>query len=216
MASEDFTEQVATVKQQLRELAKKANLHKIPDVSVSKNERFASVNIFQKRISVGTYLLSLWKQGKLSDDDVEATLAHEVGHLMDFRCDSGSTSFRNLLVESLWFSFGVVPLAMYLFAPEAASAMLSGILALEWAVSIPFIVRQVDFRVEFEADRNAATLLVAPQKLSNALFKISCFAEPSKAFSFTSRLSFLAGKLTHPSFAQRRALISKSSTRLER
>jgi Zn-dependent protease with chaperone function len=191
------------MKQKLGELAQKAKLHKAPDVCISKNERFASVNVFQKRISVGEYLLSLWKKGKFSDEDVEATLAHEVGHLMDFRRDSRSSSFRNLLVESLWFSFGIVPLILYLLAPTTFSFVLSAAVALCWGASIPFIVRHVEVRIEFEADQNAAALLVAPEQLAHALVKISSFAVPSKTLGFTARLSFLAGTLTHPSFAER-------------
>src|SRR5512136_2411735 len=169
------------MKQKLGELAQKAKLGKAPDIWISKNERFASVNVFLKRISIGENFLSLWKQGKFSDDDVEATLAHEVGHLMDFRRDSSSYSFTNLLVESLWFSFGVVPLVIYLLAPAAEYFLLAGVLTVGWGFSIPFIVRHVEVRIEFEADKKA-TKLVAPQQLANALTKISAFAASAKTF----------------------------------
>jgi len=202
LESEDSSEQVAFMKQKLGELAQKAKLGKAPDIWISKNERFASVNVFLKRISVGEYFLSLWKQGKFSDDDVEATLAHEVGHLMDFRRDSSSYSFRNLLVESLWFSFGVVPLVIYLLAPAAEYFLLAAVLTVGWGFSIPFVVRHVEVRIEFEADKKA-TMLVAPQQLANALTKISAFAASAKTLGLIARLSFLAGTLTHPSFTER-------------
>ncbi len=203
LTSDDSYDKIAFMKKKLDDLATKAKLHKAPDVCVSKNERFASVNVFQKRVSVGEYLLTLWKQGKFSNEDVEATLAHEVGHLMDFGRDSKSSSFRNLLAESLWFSFGVIPLVNYLIAPSTFSFMFSVILALGWGFSIPFIVRQVEIRIEFEADRNAAKLLVDSQQLAQALVKIASFSVPSKTLGFTARLSFLAGTLTHPSFNER-------------
>lgn len=200
---EQKTKQVAFMTQKLNELAQKAKLRRAPDICVSKNERFASVNIFQKRISVGEHLLSLWTDGKFSDDDVEATLAHEVGHLMDFGRDSDSTSFRNLLAESLWFSFGVVPLIIYLLLPSTSSFLISAALAVGWGFSLPFIVRRVEIRIELEADRNAALHLVAPDKLATALVKISSHSVPPRTLGFTARLSFLAGIFTHPSFSER-------------
>ncbi len=203
MTNEDSSGQLAFMTQKLGELAAKARLRKAPDVCISKNERFASVNVFEKRISVGEYLLSLWKQGKFSDEDVEATLAHEVGHLMDFKRESTSPSFRNLLVESLWFSFGVVPLVICLFLPFTSFFLAAVILAIGWGISIPFIVKYVDDRIEFEADKNAATHLVAPQQLASALVKISSHAVPTKPFDLSARMSFLANTLTHPSFAER-------------
>ena len=89
--SQLYSSQVAFLTKALEELAKKAKLRKAPELFISKNERLASVNVFQNRISVGEHLLSLWAEGKFSDSDVEATLAHEIGHLMDFRRDSKSS-----------------------------------------------------------------------------------------------------------------------------
>jgi Zn-dependent protease with chaperone function len=197
------SQQQAFLKQSIEELTKKAGLRRAPDLSISKNERFASVNVFQKRISIGEHLLSLWQQGKFSDKDIEATLAHEVGHLMDFRRDSDSSNFRNLLIESLWFTFGVVPIVTYVLSPSATWLLVSVLIALGWGVSLPWIVRRVEVRIEFEADRKAAMYLVAPQQLADALVRIGSFGKPPKTLGFTAKMAFLAGTLTHPSFKER-------------
>ena len=197
------SQQVAFMTQAIEELAKKAKLLRTPELCVSKTERLASVNVFQNRISVGEHLLSLWREGKFDDNDVEATIAHEIGHLMDFRRDSGSSNFRNLLFESLWFSFAVVPLVNYLLFPSVMFLMLSVLLAVGWGFSLPWVVRRVEIRIELEADRNAALYLVKPQQLADALLKISSFGMPGTNLGLSGRLAFLAGTLTHPSFQER-------------
>ena len=197
------SEQEAFMKLRMQELATKAKLKRVPELCISKNERLANVNIFQRRISVGEYLCSLWKEGKFSDKDIEATLAHEIGHLMDFRRTSGSKSFRNLLIESLWFSCGMVPLVVYLLSPSVLILTLSLVFAVGWGFSIPWVVRGIEAQIELVADQNAALFLVEPQQLANALVKISSFGVPAKRFGLTGRLSFLAGTLTHPSFNKR-------------
>jgi Zn-dependent protease with chaperone function len=200
---QESSRQFAFMKEKLEEFTKKAKLSKVPELNISKNERLANVNVFQRRISVGENLVSLWHQGKFTDKDIEATLAHEVGHLMDFRSNSSSSNFRNLIIESLWFSFSIVPVVTYLLAPTLLFLGLSALLAALWGFSLPLIVRRVEVRIELEADKNAALYLVEPQQLADALVKISKLALPSKSLGFTSRLAFLAGTLTHPSFKER-------------
>lgn len=96
--------QIVFLRQSIEELSRKAKLRRTPEISVSKHERLASVNIFQNRISIGEYFLSLWQEGKFDDNDVEATVAHEIGHLMDLKHDSKSSNFRNLLCEKVYGS----------------------------------------------------------------------------------------------------------------
>jgi Zn-dependent protease with chaperone function len=198
-----YSEQEAFMKLKMQELAKKAKLKRVPELCISKNERLANVNIFQRRISVGEYLCSLWKEDKFSDKDIEATLAHEIGHLMDFRRTSGSKSFRNLLIESLWLSFGLLPLLVYLLSPSFLTLTFSLLFAVGWGLSIPWVVRRIDVQIELAADQNAALFLVESQQLANALIKISFFGVPAKKFGLTGHLSFLASTITHPSFNER-------------
>jgi Zn-dependent protease with chaperone function len=197
------SQQIVFMTQTIEELAKKAKLRRTPELCVSKNERLASVNVFQNRIIIGEHLLSLWREGKFDDNDVKATIAHEIGHLMDFRRDSPSSNFRNLLIESLWFSFAVVPLVIYLLFPSVMVLMLSVLLAVGWGFSLPWVVRRVEVRIELEADKNAAVYLVKPQQLADALVKISSFGMPGTKLGVTAKMAFLAGTLTHPTFQER-------------
>jgi Zn-dependent protease with chaperone function len=201
--TEIYSQQEAFMAQKVEELAKKANLKRVPDLCISKNERLANVNIFASRIGVGEYLCSLWRDGKFDEKDVEATLAHEVGHLMDFCLNSASRSFRNLIFESSWFAFGIVPLIIYLLIPSFATLVFCVALAAVWGSTLPWIVRRIEVKIELEADQNAALYLVEPQQLANALLKISSFDVPVKKFGLVGRLSFLAGTLTHPTFNER-------------
>jgi Zn-dependent protease with chaperone function len=198
-----YSQQEAFLKLKIQELAKKAKLKRVPELYISKNERLANVNIFQRRISVGEYLCSLWREDKFSDKDMEATLAHEIGHLMDFRRTSGSKSFRNLLIESLWFSFGVFPLVIYLLSPSFLTLAFSALFAIGWSFSIPWVVKRIEVQIELVADQNAALFLVEPQQLASTLVKISSFGVPTKKFGLSGRLSFLASTITHPSFNER-------------
>jgi Zn-dependent protease with chaperone function len=198
-----YSQQEAFMTQKVEELAKKAKLKRIPELCISKKERLANVNIFASRIGVGEYLCSLWQEGKFNEKDVEATLAHEVGHLMDFCHNPGSRSFRNLMVESAWFAFGIVPLVTYLIIPSLLILAICVSLAAIWGSSLPWIVRRIEVRIELEADQNAARYLVEPQQLANALLKISSFDVPRKKFGLIGKLSFLAGTITHPTFNER-------------
>jgi Zn-dependent protease with chaperone function len=195
--------QIDFLKQTTAELARKVKLRRTPELSISKHERLASVNVFQNRICVGEHFVKLWREGKFSDEDVEATVAHEIGHLMDLRRDSRSSNFRNLLAESLWLAFGIVPLVLYILSPFDWSLLVSALLAVGWGFSLPWIVRRVEVGIELEADRNAALHLVRPQQLADALVKISFHGMPTKTLGLTAKLSFFAGTLTHPTFKER-------------
>ena len=122
---------------------------------------------------------------------------------MDFRRESKSKNLRNLLVESFWFGFGVVPFLCFVSSPSLAWMVVFAAVAVTWALSLPVVVRRVEFRIELEADRNAGIYLVAPQQLADALVRISSIGMPSKIVGFTAKMAFLAGRLTHPTFKER-------------
>ncbi len=197
-----LSQQVAFLTKTIEKLAKKAKLQRIPELCISKTERLANVNVFQNRISVGEHLLGLWAEGIFNEADMEATVAHEIGHLMDFRRDSKSSNFRNLLAESFLVSFGIVPIVIYLLSPMFSTLIIAVLLALGWGVSLPLVMRRVEVRIEFEADRNAALYLVEPKQLADALLKISSFGMPDSR-GLASRVSFWAGTRLHPSFNER-------------
>ncbi len=184
-------------------LSEKAGLRRVPGLIVSKNERFASVNVFSFRIIVGENLLSLWSQSKFEDSDVEAAIAHEIGHLMDLKKGSRTSSFRNLILESAWLACGLVPLVFCILFPSVLIIRLSVGFALGWGVSIPLLIRSLERKIEFEADRNAALYLVEPAHLANVLAKIKALCIPVKCFALSGRVRGIIGMLTHPSFDDR-------------
>ena len=198
-----YSSQVATLEQTLKELTKKAHLSGTPELYISTHERLASVNIFQRRISVGENLLHLWKEGKFNDADIEATLAHEVGHLMDLGHGSNSSNFRNLIFTSVWLVFGTFPMVMYLLFPSLNTIAFSVIFAFVWGFSLPHIIRRTDVKVELEADRNAALHLVEPKQLADALAKISALRKPSAPSNLATKFGSLIGVITHPTFSER-------------
>jgi len=198
-----LSNQVAFLTQTIEAFAKKAKLRRTPELCISKTERLANVNVFQNRISIGEHLLKLWAEGTFNDEDIEATVAHEIGHLMDFRRESKSSNFRNLLAESLWVAFGIIPVVIYLLSPLFSTLVIAVLMELGWGFSLPLVMRRVEVRIEFEADRNAAVYLVKPKQLADALMKISSFGMPVDACGLIAKVSFLAGTLTHPTFNER-------------
>ena len=198
-----YSQQVAMLQQTLAELAKKANLSMTPELHISKHERLASVNIFQRRITVGEHLLDLWREEKFDDADVEATLAHEVGHLMDLSRESRSASFRNFIFASIWFVFGIFPFAVYAFFPSFEILAFSILFLACWGFSLPRILRRIDVNVELEADKNAALYLVEPKKLANTLTKIYALKTSTKSFGLITMVGSFVGIITHPSFKER-------------
>lgn len=191
------------MEQKLKELSKKACLSSTPELYVSKHERLASVNVFQRRITVGEYLITLWCEGKFNDADIEATLAHEVGHLMDIGHGSKSSNFRNLIFASMWFLFGTFPLIVYLFWPSIITLIFSVLFAVGWGFSLPRIIRRIDVNVELEADKNAALHLVEPKQLAEALAKISALRKPTHHSGLMTKIGSLIGIITHPTFSER-------------
>jgi len=204
-----YSSQIATLEQKLNELSKKAHLSSAPELYISKNERLASVNVFQRRISIGEHLLKLWSEGKFNDADIEATLAHEIGHLMDLGYGSRSANFRNLIFTSMWFIFGMLPLVIYLFFPSLATLAFSILFAIGWGFSLPRILRRIDVKVELEADKNAALYLVEPKQLADALAKISALRKPSSTSGLMTKIGNLTGIITHPTFNERISRLNK-------
>jgi hypothetical protein len=196
-------QQIARLSKMIQRLSERAGLNRVPAISTSWKERFASVNLFQFRICIGETLLSLWKQGEFNESDVEAVIAHEIGHLMDFKRGSHSASFRNLLLESTWFSCGLVPLVISILFPSATVFRLCIAFAIGWVFSIPLLIRRFERKVEFEADKNAVLFMVEPEQLANALTKMKAMTNPIRFFSPFSGLTGFMGRLTHPTFDDR-------------
>lgn len=202
--------QIAALSAVVLRLSGKAGLRTAPVVVVSSRERFMNINVFSNRISVGENFLGLWSNGEFDEVDVEAVLAHEIGHLIDLRQGSRSVSFRNVILESAWLVCGLVPLLLYLAFPSVTGFGLSVGFALFWGVSIPWLVRRFEMKIEFEADQSAAKFLVEPKQLGDALSKIKVLSNDDDV-ALSGKLRVVAGMLTHPSFDERISRLVKFS-----
>ena len=171
-------DEIAFCEQAVRRLAKKATLRNVPTVKVSTREHLAHVNIFTgNRITIGTRLLSCLHDGRIDPDDVEAILAHEIGHLMDF--DKGLKSmYLRSWVKVLVYSF-VSPFLL-LFSLLIGGLALGIMFSVFWLFFLPFMLsRRVND--ELEADRNALNLIEARQ-LATSLVRRIRMISPSSYF----------------------------------
>ena len=74
-----YSQQIAITEQNIAELSNKAKLNKVPKLIVSNGERPSSTRVFRNQIIVGEYMLSEWQKGAFSENDVYASLSHEIG-----------------------------------------------------------------------------------------------------------------------------------------
>lgn len=198
-----YNHEVALIRQKIDELTGKANLKTPPQLEISQTEKLASIRVFRKQITVGENFLKHWKNGAFDEKDVEATLAHEIGHLMDFSRVLRSASLWSLFLERFYFALVLVPILVCVACPSLTSLLVSTLIFTAWALVLPWITRNTGILIEIEADKNAATYLVEPQQLANTLIKINNLVAPVKKFGLAARLDFLAGMLTQTSFNER-------------
>lgn len=207
--------QISVLQNKIAELSRKAGLKQPPVLQISKTERLASIQVFRKEITVGETLLFHWQQGELDEKDIEAVLAHEIGHLMDFNRGFRSPSLRRLVAERMYFALAIAPLLIYLVFPSSASLFMSMMCFMGWVLFLPWVFRRAEFNIELEADRHAARYLVEPQRLARLFEKKHIFA-PVKNYGLTKRLRNGVGLLTHPSLNERLNNLSVEAERLQK
>ncbi|MCW4006815.1 MAG: M48 family metallopeptidase [Candidatus Bathyarchaeota archaeon] len=198
-----YSYELAFIQRKLGELAVKAKLETPPQLEISQNEKLASIRVFRRQITVGENFLQHWRSGSFDEKDVEATLAHELGHMMDFSRFFRSASFWSLLLERFYFALVLVPVLVCFACPSITSLLVSSLIFVCWALLLPWITRNTGILIEIEADKNAATYLVEPKQLADTLLKINALVVPIKKFGLAARLDFLAGMLTQPSCSER-------------
>jgi Zn-dependent protease with chaperone function len=158
-----YDQQIILMKQKVDKLARQAKLRKIPKLKISRKEPIAHASFLRKEITIGTKLLAQWQEGKIDETDVEATLAHEIGHLMDYERGARSIYVQSIIVLSLYLFFGAF-LFMQWFLPLS--------LFLLWIMFLTWIVKRSSIAVQFKADKNA-TKLINDQQLANSILKRS-------------------------------------------
>jgi hypothetical protein len=146
----------------------------MPEVKISKNELIACAGYFPRNVQVGKNWLLSWEKGLIDEDDVDATLAHEIGHLMDF-----AKGIRSVFVKSGFIIAGYLFLIVLLFASLDAF-QISGIPGKPWVEYVlvfivwlsfaPWITRSRGLATQLEADRYACQL-IGRRKMAEALSK---------------------------------------------
>jgi predicted Zn-dependent protease len=186
----------------IAELSDKAKLSKVPKLIVSKGERLASTRVFLNQIIVGEYMLSQWQEGAFSENDVYASLAHEIGHRMDFSRNIRSVNFRYSSMRLSYVAIGLALVWLVLLPQLPNSWVLSLAVFAVWVAFLPWIIIRTGVPVELEADKNAVGCLIRADQLANSVVKKSRLA-PAENLGLIGTLEFLYNVLSHPSLKER-------------
>jgi Zn-dependent protease with chaperone function len=193
-----YDKQKDFVENAVERLSRKAKLNKVPKLNFSRLERTANSGAFLNTITVGLNLLSKLDKGELDENDVEAIIAHEIGHRVDFSRKFHSANYRNTIIENVYVLFVVPLILIYFLIPPPLTILI----LLIWAFFMPWIIKSSRVPSELEADRNAAELLVGGQQLAISLVKITRFPKlnnvgPIGTWGFVNR------ELSYPSLNER-------------
>lgn len=197
-----YKQENAFINQRIEELTKKAKLKKKPKLKKSKSIILASSNCLLNSLYISEHLLAQWQEGIFDERDVDAILAHEFGHFIDYQ----KSRLRNL---KLGFT---VPLYMFLLLatlvslrslripePIEIAAMIVG----SWTFFLPSVMRWAFISGELEADRNAiAFSLIESQELADAIVR-RIGLKPVGKLGPTNLLELVQSVLTHPSLYDR-------------
>jgi hypothetical protein len=195
-------QQLNTMIQKVEKLAGKAGFERIPTLKISKDKHLlAKASILRKRIIIGAKLLSQWQKGEIDENDVEVTLAHEIGHLIDFERKFNSVFFRYDAMVFLYLAIGVVLPRLvwfpYLTEPWIPPLMIFVI----WAGFLPWVLRKASCAVQLEADNKGAQLLTEEQ-FADSIVKRSKFRD-SKGSGLVETWDLLLHVILFPSLNQR-------------
>lgn len=197
-----YSQQIAVIEQKIAELSNKAKLNKVPKLIVSKGERLASTRVFLNQVIVGEYMLSQWQEGAFSENDVYASLAHEIGHRMDFSRNIRSVNFRYSSMRLLYVAIGLVLVWLVLLPQLPNSWVLPLAVFAVWVAFLPWIIMRTGVPVELEADKNAVGCLISADQLADSVVKKSRLA-PAENLGLIGTLGFLCNVLSHPSLKER-------------
>ena len=197
-----YDQQVNIMKHKVEKLAKKAGFKKIPTLRISRDEHLlAKASILRKKITVGTKLLSQWQKGEIDESDVEVTLAHEIGHLMDFDRKFRSVFFRYNAIVVLYLVLGV-GLPKLVWIPHLAEPWVLLLLIFSvWTIFLHWILRTAAHAVQLEADRNGASLITDIQFADSIIKRRR--SHDAKGFGLIKTWEFLLHVILYPSLSER-------------
>ena len=197
-----YDQQVNIVKQKVEKLSKKAVFKKVPILKISKDEHLlAKASVLRKRITIGTKLLSQWQQGEIDENDVEVTLAHEIGHLIDFERKFSSVFFRYNAIVFLYLALGVVLPRLVWFSHLAEPWIPPLMIFIIWAIFLLWILRRGACAVQLEADKNGARL-IKEEQFANSIVKRMEF-RGTEGFGLIETWEMLLHVILWPSLSER-------------
>jgi len=195
-----YEEKKALIEQKVQELTKKAKLSKEPKIKISKRGALAGVNASRNILFINENLLAGWQKGEMNENDINAMLVHEFGHLIEcakhiFRkSDAQLTFYIMALVIPLIFYFGLqTP------DPGVGPAVIVSI----WFLFLPWTIRRIYVPRELSADTNAiAFSLINDQEFADAIAN-SVSTATDRYVGPGKILSILDGFLSHPFLNER-------------
>jgi hypothetical protein len=197
-----YEQEIAFINQRIEELTKKVKLKKKPKLKKSMSIILASSNGLLNSLYVSEHLLAQWHEGVLDERDVNATLAHEFGHFIDYQ----KSRLRNLKHGLALPSYMILLLAALVFywsLRVAEPGAITALIVLLWTFFLPSVMRRVFISGELEADRLAiAFSLIESQQLADAIVK-RIGLKPAGKLGPTKLMELVENMLTHPFLYER-------------
>lgn len=185
----------------------KARLKKTPRLKLSDSESIAKAT-FSRDIEVGRKWLSSWEKGEIDENEVDAVLAHEMGHIIDFNKGIHSVFLRSAIIEASYFVLLLLAfclLDIYQFSQIKGHSWIEYLVVfITWLIFLPWITRRSGIASQFEADRYACQL-IGNQKMALSFarrIEQSLTTQPSKA-SIIETLNRLFCLITGPTLLER-------------
>jgi len=197
-----YEEEIRICAQVVSNLAKLAKLPEIPNVKFSKRERYAKASFCKCEVMVGKQLFEDLKSGRLNQDDVEVVLAHEVGHLMDFRRKLKSVYLKSVASSTAYlFLLTLLLIEILSFWSENLWMRFWTVFLFVGFLLLPYVLRKTALASQLEADKNAAKL-IEPEKIANSIIKRS-LCTTTKEFGPVETLQLLAHVVIAPFLNER-------------
>jgi len=197
-----YEEEIRICARVVSNLAKLAKLPEIPDVKFSKKERYAKASFCKCEVIVGKQLFEDLKSGRLNQDDIEVVLAHEVGHLMDFRRKLKSVYLKSVASSTAYlFLLTLLLIEILSFWSENLWMRLWAVLLFVGFLFLPYVLRKAALASQLEADKNAARL-IEPEKIANSIIKRS-LCTTTREFGPVGTLQLLAHTIIAPFLNER-------------
>lgn len=203
----------------------KSKLRKMPKIRVTEDLTYlGGAPIFFNEIRLSRLtLLDRWEKGELETEDVEATLAHEFGHRIDFSKKLSSFEFKYGLIKIIYLALGVL-LFMLLYLNEFFVKQLVNQLGLSnslfalfpivafpsfliivfaiWILLFPWVLRRTSIPIELKADENAIEYrLIEPQQMVQSILKQ--YSSPKASPNSKMKLDTFYNWLIHPMLSER-------------